>query len=108
MKPTAYIGEEPYVFISYSHNDKETVMPVLEELQKRGLRFWYDEGIPYGESWRRDVADHIDGASEVIAFISEAAVESKPCKNTGDGNVRIFIDDFEDYLLTDLKLYWKN
>ena len=44
MKPVAYEGTEPYIFVSYAHRDSERVFEVLGELQSRGYRFWYDDG----------------------------------------------------------------
>ena len=43
-----YEGKRPYVFISYSHRDSETVLNLLSVLNERKLRLWYDEGIPAG------------------------------------------------------------
>lgn len=47
----AYKGENPYIFVSYAHKDKDIVYPVIEELQNRGYRIWYDEGIEASEEW---------------------------------------------------------
>ena len=45
-----YRGEKPYIFVSYAHVDSETVLPIAEELHKRGYRVWYDEGIEAGRA----------------------------------------------------------
>lgn len=34
----AYEGNEPYVFISYSHLDDELVQPIVETLHSQGYR----------------------------------------------------------------------
>ena len=47
-----YEGQEPYIFASYSHRDSETVLPILDALNKRGFRVWYDEGIPWTAEWK--------------------------------------------------------
>lgn len=36
---TPYEGEEDYIFISYSHQDMDLVLPVLQYLQENGVRF---------------------------------------------------------------------
>ncbi|MEJ2087913.1 MAG: hypothetical protein P8Y69_05460 [Gammaproteobacteria bacterium] len=41
----AYRGEEPYIFVSYSHADAESVYPDLAWLHEQGINVWYDEGI---------------------------------------------------------------
>ena len=51
QRPKAYQGAEPHVFISYSHKDDAIVYPIIEQLQQRGLRLWYDEGIEVGSHW---------------------------------------------------------
>lgn len=36
MKPAAYEGDHPYIFVSYSHMDTENVFRILDELYQRG------------------------------------------------------------------------
>ena len=38
----AYLGDEPYVFVSYAHDDAAAVYPELERLNAGGLNIWYD------------------------------------------------------------------
>ena len=40
-----YSGSEPYIFVSYSHMDKDRVFGIIRLLQGRGYRVWFDEGI---------------------------------------------------------------
>ena len=44
----AYIGDEPYVFVSYSHSDSSSVYTELIWLKESGFNIWYDEGIEAG------------------------------------------------------------
>lgn len=71
-----YLGKEPYIFVSYSHNDRERVYPILCSLQTSGYRIWYDDGIPGGENWRRIIALKIEGCTDFILFSSESASQS--------------------------------
>lgn len=80
MKPVAYEGTEPYIFASYAHKDSEQVMHVLSELQSRGYRLWYDDGIAPGSEWPEDIAQHLDGASLVMAFITPNSMASQNCR----------------------------
>ena len=53
MKDTAYVdlpykGTKPYVFVSYAHEDRLRVLPVLRLLQLAKCRVWYDDGIRAG------------------------------------------------------------
>ena len=50
--PNVYTGDtEPFVFISYSHKNKELVYADLAVMEKRHVRFWCDYGIPPGDEW---------------------------------------------------------
>lgn len=75
-----YSGNEPYIFISYAHKDSHKVIPILEELQKRRFRFWYDSGIDVGTEWPEYIASSLGKASCVLAFISENAQMSPNCR----------------------------
>lgn len=80
MKPTAYEGKENYIFVSYAHSDRDEVFKVLNEFEKRGYRFWYDDGIAPGSEWPEDIAQHLNGSYIVMAFITPRAVASHNCR----------------------------
>lgn len=80
MKPIAYEGNEPYIFISYAHKDSERVFQVLDELDKKGYRIWYDDGIAPGSEWPEDIARHLDAAKMVIAFVTPHSMASQNCR----------------------------
>lgn len=80
MRPPAYEGSASYVFISYAHKDTEPVFRVVEELQRQGIRIWYDEGIAPGSEWPENVATHLYNAGMVIAFITPRSMESENCR----------------------------
>ena len=42
FKPDEY-GK--YIFISYSHMDRDRVFPIITRLYENGWHIWYDEGI---------------------------------------------------------------
>lgn len=73
-------GDEKYIFVSYAHKDSEAVFKVLKELEKKGYRFWYDDGIAPGSEWPEDIAQHINGSQAVLSFITPAAVVSRSCR----------------------------
>ncbi len=51
----AYQGDEPYVFVSYSHADTERVYAELARLNDQGFNIWYDEGISRAVSSNRTI-----------------------------------------------------
>ncbi len=78
---TSYEGDKPFIFISYSHEDSNTVSQVITELQKRGYRIWYDEGIDPGTEWDKNIAEHVENCGYFIAFISKNYISSSNCKD---------------------------
>ena len=76
-----YNGSDPYIFISYSHKDKEKVFPIIRKLQDQNYRVWYDEGIDPATEWDDNIAHHISSCGCLIAFISENYIHSNNCKD---------------------------
>lgn len=76
----SYNGDEPYAFVSYAHNDKEIVYPILSTLNQKGFHIWYDEGILVPDNWENEIMEYLVPAKCVIIFISNNAMESKYVK----------------------------
>ena len=76
----AYDGMEPYVFISYSHRDSNAVVPLIQNLQNRNFRVWYDDGVEVGSEWPDYIADRLERCSCVLAFVSRNYGESNNCR----------------------------
>lgn len=78
--PTAYTGNQNYVFISYSRKDKEIVYSDLREMNKLGVRFWYDDDIGAGENWREIVKEKITSEKcvGIIFYLSKNTIFSEP------------------------------
>ena len=101
-RPKAYKGNEPYLFISYCHKDDARVWPIIEGLQKRGLRVWYDEGIEWGSHWDDVIFEHLSGCAYVVAFVTEHFLQSENCqdeisyaKDEQKGPFIVFLDNLE-------------
>lgn len=67
-KPPSYEGNEPYIFVSYSHNQQERIYDILWKLQNRGVRFWYDDSLNTGENWETGVKLKMKNAASVWFF----------------------------------------
>ncbi|MDH3440250.1 MAG: TIR domain-containing protein [Gammaproteobacteria bacterium] len=81
LKPgPAYSGQEPYVFVSYSHSDKTNVYPEIRRLQDHGINVWYDEGIDAGDEWTETLAQAICGSFNFVYFITPNSVQSEYCR----------------------------
>lgn len=77
----AYRGEEPFVFVSYSHNDKKLVYSDIERLHNDGFKIWYDEGIPLSTTWNDEVAKFVKYCSCFLVFLSNQSIKSKNVQN---------------------------
>jgi len=75
----AYQGDEPYVFVCYSHQDSDSVYSDMTDLNSKGINLWYDEGISAGSTWRAEIATAITGAKQFIFFISATSLKSSHC-----------------------------
>ena len=98
LKP--YKGNEPYLFISYAHADEQAVGAVLENLERNGVRFWYDDGIEAGSEWPEYIAERLASADMMIAFVSNAYAASNNCRkemhyavSKGIKTINVFLED---------------
>lgn len=96
----AYTGEEPYLFVSYSHRDTEKVYPILNELHKKKYRIWFDESCENGNDFRDELRHRIEGAEAVVLFVSAASMSSPFCgmeiivaRENGKRLYPIYLDD---------------
>lgn len=97
-RPRAYEGTEPYIFISYAHKDSETVLPIITALQDRGFRVWYDAGIEAGTEWPEYIAEHLDGCTNFVAFVSESSLGSHNCRREINFAIELQKDPLVVYL----------
>lgn len=76
-----YEGNEPYVFLSYCHKDRDFVYPLLEQMVRDGYRVWYDDGNHAGDDWLENIANHLNNCKVFLAMISEKSANSHNCRN---------------------------
>ncbi len=75
----AYVGNEPYLFVSYSHKDTKLVYPILDALYDKKYRIWYDESCETGNDFRNELREKIERCEAVLLFVSEASMSSPFC-----------------------------
>jgi serine/threonine-protein kinase len=76
----AYSGDQPYIFVSYAHEDANAVFPEMKWLHDQGFNVWYDEGISPGTVWRTELADSIMAAGLFLFFVTPRSVVSSNCE----------------------------
>ncbi len=98
----AYTGNEPYLFVSYSHKDTKVVYPILDALYDKKYRIWYDESCENGNDFRDELRHRIEKAEAVLLFVSHSSMESPFCGMeiivARENNKRlypIYLDDVE-------------
>ena len=76
-----YEGHKPFVFVSYSHQNSDRVLQIISPLHNQMYRVWYDEGIPAGGDWSKNIAQHMRATAAVLFFISAPSLASVNCFN---------------------------
>ena len=71
--------EKPYVFISYSHRDRDVVLPILKALYEAGWKIWYDEGLTIGDRYDETLEEHVRNCSAFLLFASTNSIRSYYC-----------------------------
>ena len=71
--------EDKFVFISYSHKDKDKVYADLKWLYERRLNFWYDKKLNVGDIWNEKALERIESENclGAILFLSPSSAKSE-------------------------------
>jgi len=77
---SAYKGDDPYIFVSYAHEDAELVYPQIEWLHNQGFNIWYDEGISPGSTWREELAQAVKKCDLFLLFVTPQSTASDNCQ----------------------------
>ncbi len=73
----SYEGDSNFIFISYSHEDKNIVYQQLVWLHNLGFNIWYDEGIPPTSRWLKILPKKILDSSLFMLFLSKNSIISE-------------------------------
>jgi hypothetical protein len=71
----AYEGDDPYIFISYAHDDAKKVYPIIKDLYETGWDLWYDEGIKITERYLPVIAHHVGRCSVFVLMLTNRCLE---------------------------------
>ena len=72
----AYVGEDPFAFICYDHQDADLVHPEIVKWQMEGFKLWYDDGMPGGRTDKEDC----EKCALFVAFVTPRSVMSPSVK----------------------------
>lgn len=101
VKPATFLDRsgrtnKKYVFISYSHKDKEYVFNLLQQLFDSGVNYWYDKELTDGEIWNEEVEDIIksdDCVGAVFFFSENSVISNSVCREVREANMRSAEED---------------
>ena len=79
-KVRSYLGNEPYIFVSYARKDWNKIAPFIAALQEH-YNVWFDEGLHYAKEWQDEITDRIENCAAFIYFVTEKSLLSNNCKN---------------------------
>lgn len=69
-----YNGEEPYLYLAFSKNDRKQAKKILQLLRERGCRVWYFVGPAKGTEELKQRMERATGAELTLLYLSDAAV----------------------------------
>lgn len=81
MAQKVYQGKDPYVFVSYSHRDKDLVLDIINDLMLCACNIWYDTGIHSGADWNNEIAERLFDAECVLFMVTQNSVQSEYVKD---------------------------
>ena len=65
------------IFLSYAHEDRERIRPIVEMLEDEGWDIWWDRGIVPGQPWEPELNDELAGCRAVVVVWSKASRDSE-------------------------------
>ena len=72
--------EKPFIFISYSHRDRDEVLQIIKTLYESGWKIWYDEGLTIGDRYDETLEEHVRNCSAFLLFVTEHSLNSYYCR----------------------------
>ena len=70
-----YEGDKPYIFISYKHDDKDKISPIVKRLDNAGLNIWCDNKLEYGVDYDDIIDEKIAHCSSFVIFITKTVID---------------------------------
>lgn len=73
------MGKKQYdIFISYSRKDIDKVLPIVKEIESKGISVWFDiNGIESGEEFVTKIATAIDNSDSILFMYTENSVNGQ-------------------------------
>ncbi|NTU54054.1 MAG: toll/interleukin-1 receptor domain-containing protein, partial [Chlorobiaceae bacterium] len=62
------------IFVSYAHEDKERVRPIVDQLERRGWSLFWDDRIFAGERWDKVIGENLEYSRCVVVVWSQVSI----------------------------------
>ena len=97
--------EKPYIFISYSHKDRDAVLGIIKTLYESGWKVWYDEGLTIGDRYDETLENHVKNCAAFLLFVTEHSIGSFYVReneipwaiDSGKPIIKCILDEGTDY-----------
>jgi hypothetical protein len=97
--------EKPFVFVSYSHKDRDEVLGIIKTLYESGWKIWYDEGLTIGDRYDETLENHVRDCSAFLLFVTRNSLNSVYCRENeipwaiqyGKPIIRCILDEGVEY-----------
>jgi len=67
------------LFASYSRADRETIRPLLDDVEALGYDVWLDEQLSGGQVWWDEILAKIRGCDAFLFIVTPSSVDSEAC-----------------------------
>ena len=105
--PSPFLADEekPFIFISYSHKDRDVILSIISDLYESGWKIWYDEGLTIGDKYDETLETHVRDCSAFLLFVTENSLNSLYVEENeipwavryGKPIIRCILDESLDY-----------
>jgi TIR domain len=65
------------IFISYSSEDRDRILPLVTALEKTGWKVFWDRTIPPGKTWRQVISFELEGCRSLLVVWTKNSVTSE-------------------------------
>ncbi|MDR3231111.1 MAG: toll/interleukin-1 receptor domain-containing protein [Synergistaceae bacterium] len=70
------VGDGPFLFVSYAHEDVRFVTTVIDGIVSGGYKVWYDKNIDVSTIWSDEIANAILACRVFVVFVTRASMAS--------------------------------
>ncbi|GAB6191434.1 toll/interleukin-1 receptor domain-containing protein [Desulfocastanea catecholica] len=64
------------IFVSYAHEDRERIKPIVSYLAETGFSIWWDQQIPPGSNFRYVIQEALESAACAVVFWTNNSIKS--------------------------------